>query len=156
MSDTGGSAQPRESKPDRNSGQGMPWQLMVAGLAWLSLGVTSLVAALSGGGGSGEADAGSVGKVQGSLGDSAASVGERGGANAAILVIIGLATLLLTGMVLLGQAWARLALSVVGAAAVIYFALTVGMLETFIAMVVLVIGSVLLLLPASVNSYLKG
>jgi hypothetical protein len=156
MSDTGGAARPDEPKPGRKSGQGMPWQLMVAGLAWITLGMTALVAALSGGGGSGDADAGSVGKVQGSLGSSAASVGERGGANAAVLVIIGLAALLLTGMVLLGQSWARLALSVVGAVAVIYFALTVGVLETLIAMVVLVIGSLLLLLPASVNNYLKG
>lgn len=156
MSDMEGSARPKTSKPGRKGGRGMPWPLIVAGIAWLSLGLTSLVAALSGTTGSSEADSGSVGQVQSQLGDSAAAVGQNGGSNAAILVIIGLVTLLLTAMVMIGQGWARLALSVMGAVAVVYFALTVGVLETLIAMVVLVVGSLLLLLPASVNTYLKG
>ena len=135
--------------------QKFPWQLVVGGLAWASLGVTSLVVALSGGSSS-EADPGSVGQVQSSLGRSAAAVGEKGAANAAVLVLIGLAALLLTGLLLLGQGWARMGLSAVGAVAVVYFALTVGWIPTLIAMAALVIGSVLLLLPASVNRYLAG
>lgn len=133
-----------------------PWQLIVGGLAWVSLGVTSLVVALSGTGGSTEADSGSVGQIQSNLGRSAAAVGDKGGANAAVLVLIGLAVLLLAGLLMLGQGWARLALSAIGAIAVVYFALTVGVLETLVAMVVLVVGSLLLLLPSSVNRYLTG
>jgi hypothetical protein len=136
--------------------QKFPWQLGVGGLAWATLGVTALVVALNGSGAGSEADAASVGQVQGNLGQSAAAVGEKGGANAAVLVLIGLAALLLTGLLMLGQGWARLALSVVGAISVVYFALSVGVLPTLIAMIVLVVGSVLLLLPGSVNRYLAG
>jgi len=139
-----------------SSEQKYPWQLIVGGLAWAGLGVTSLVVALSGGGSTSEADAGSIGAVQSSLGNSAASVGEKGTANAAVLVLIGLAALLLTGLLVLGQGWARLALSAVGAIAVVYFALEVGFIPTFIAMAALVVGSLFLLLPASVNRYLAG
>lgn len=135
--------------------QNIPWQLIVAALAWASLGVTSLIAALSGTSSSSEADSGSVGAVQGSLGSSAASVGEKGGSNAAILILIAIAALLLTGLLVLGQGWARIALQVVGVGAVIYFALTVGFVSTAIAMLALVVGSVLLL-STKVTRYLAG
>jgi hypothetical protein len=140
---------------DGETKQKYPWQLIVAALAWASLGVTSLIVALSGTGSTSEADSGSVAQVQGSLGSTAASVGEKGGANAAVLVLIGIAALLLTALLVLGQGWARMALQVVGLIAVIYFALTVGFVPTFVAMVALVLGSVLLL-SSSVSRYLAG
>jgi hypothetical protein len=135
--------------------QKFPWQLILAGLAWASLGVTSLAVALSGGTTSSEADSGSVSQVQGNLGSSAASVGEKGGANAAILVLIGIATLLLTGLLVLGQGWARMALQVIGLIAVIYFAATVGWVPALVAMAAMVVGSILLL-SASATRYLAG
>lgn len=135
--------------------QKFPWQLIVAALAWACLGVTALIVALSGGGSSSEADSGSVGQVQGSLGSSAAAVGEKGGANAAVLILIAIAALMLTGLLLLGQGWARIALQVIGVIAVIYFAFTVGFVPTIIAMLALVVGSVALL-SSAVNRYLAG
>jgi hypothetical protein len=135
--------------------QKLPWQLIVAALAWAALGVTSLVEALSNTGSSSEADSGSVQAVQGSLGNSAASVGEKGGSLAAVLILIGLAALLLTALLLLGQGWARMALQVVGLIAVIYFAATVGWVPALVAMVAMIVGSVLLL-SASVTRYMAG
>jgi hypothetical protein len=152
---SGSTATPGGEAGNGDKPQKYPWQLIAGGLAWATLGVTSLVVALSGGSGS-EADAASVGTVQSSLGKSAAAVGEKGTANAAVLVLIGLGALLLTGLLMLGQGWARLALSAVGAVAVVYFALSVGFIPTFIAMAALVAGSALLLFPASVNRYLAG
>lgn len=135
--------------------QKFPWQLIVAALAWASLGVTALVEALSNTGSSSEADSGSVAQVQGSLGNSAATVGEKGGSLAAILILIGIAALLLTALLLLGQGWARMALQVLGLVAVIYFAATVGWVPALVAMAAMVVGSVLLL-SAKVTTYLAG
>ena len=136
--------------------QKFPWQLIVAALAWASLGVTALVEALSNTGtSSSEADSGSVSQVQGSLGNSAATVGEKGGSLAAVLILIGIATLLLTALLLLGQGWARMALQVLGLIAVIYFAATVGWIPAVIAMLAMVVGSILLL-SGSVSRYLAG
>lgn len=135
--------------------QKFPWQLLVAALAWASLGVTALVEALSNTGSDSEADSGSVSQVQGSLGNSAATVGEKGGSLAAVLILIAIATLLLTALLLLGQGWARMALQVVGLIAVIYFAATVGWVPAVIAMLAMVVGSVLLL-SGSVSRYLAS
>jgi hypothetical protein len=117
--------------------------------------VTALVEALTGTGSSSEADSGSISQVQGNLGSSAAKVGERGGSLAAILILIGIAALLLTALLLLGQGWTRIALQVLGLIAVIYFASTVGWIPALIAMVGMVVGSVLLL-SAKATRYLAG
>ncbi|HEY9413301.1 MAG TPA: hypothetical protein VIQ30_00955 [Pseudonocardia sp.] len=137
------------------SKQRYPWQLIVAALAWAALGVTALVEALSNTGSSSEADSGSVSQVQGNLGSSAAAVGENGGSMAALLILIGIAALMLTALLLLGQSWTRLALQVLGVVAVIYFAATVGWMPTLIAMASMVVGSVMLL-TAKVSTYLSA
>jgi hypothetical protein len=74
---------------------------------------------------------------------------------AALLILIGIAALMLTALLLLGQSWTRLALQVLGVVAVIYFAATVGWMPTLIAMASMVVGSVMLL-TAKVSTYLSA
>jgi lysylphosphatidylglycerol synthetase-like protein (DUF2156 family) len=148
-----GSASIEQGTTDRDE-QRFPWQLGLAAFAWAILGVTAIAMALNSGGSWSEADPSSVGQVRSSLGGSAAVTGHGGGANPAVLVVIGLVVLLLTALLAMGQGWARWALMVLGVAVVIYFAIA-AQWQVLIALVVLIVGSVPLL-SRSATRYLGG
>jgi hypothetical protein len=139
---------------DGRTEQRFPWQVGLATLAWVVLGVTAIVTAMGGRSRTPDADAGSVGQLQDSLGDSAAATHETG-PSPAILVAIGLAVLLFAGLLALGQGWARWALTAVGVGTVIFFAAAVGWVPAMIAMGALIVGS-LPLLSRSATRYLEG
>jgi hypothetical protein len=121
-----------------------PWQLGVSVAAWLVLGGVLISAALGGTSSGSEADSGSVSAVQGALGDSAASTPGNGGQHPSLYLLIGLVTLLMSLMLLIGQAWSRYVLYLLGLVSVILFAVG-GRWEAIASFVLLVIGAVLLL-----------
>jgi hypothetical protein len=132
-----------------------PWQLGLAVAAWLALGVLLIVASFSSSssGGSGGADQGSVDQIQSQLGSSAVSTGGNSG-HPALWLLLGLVTLVLALLLLIGQGWARYALAVLGVIAVVLFALS-GRWEAIASFLALVVGSVPLLAP-SVYRYLTS
>lgn len=128
-----------------------PWQLVVAGVAWLILGVTLVFAGTAGGsGGSAASDGQSLDQLDGLLGDSV--LGSSGSPLSFGLLLLGIFAVILAGMLLLGQGWARQLLTGLGVIAVIVLALAARW-ESFAAMLLLVLGTVPLLAP-SVHRYL--
>lgn len=138
-SDTGPDpVSPGGSRPER-----YPWQLGLAGVAWLTLGGLLVFVGVGGNDSSAASDEASLDQLGGLLGG---SVGGVSSGNIA-LVFLGFVVLVLAGMLFLGQGWSRYLLAGLGALTVLVLALS-GRWESFLAMVLLVLGSVPLLAPS--------
>lgn len=131
-----------------------PWQLVVAGVAWLILGVMLVFAGTVGGnGGLPASDGESLDQLDGLLGDSVVG-GSSGSPWSFALLLLGIFALILAGMLFLGQGWARHLLAALGGIAVVVLALSARW-EAFPAMALLVMGTVPLLAP-SAHRYLTS
>lgn len=124
---------------------GYPWQLALAGVAWLLLGAVLAFAGVGGGGGSAASDQASLEQIGGVAGEGVVA-GAGGTPTNILLLLLGIVVLIVAGMLLLGQGWARYVLYGLGLVAVIGLA-AAGRWETFLAMGLLVLGSVPLLAP---------
>ncbi|HEY2205392.1 MAG TPA: hypothetical protein VGH99_13055 [Pseudonocardia sp.] len=147
---TGAGAESGTAKRKRQ----FPWQVGLSVVAWLVLGVLLVVAGVGSNAGSGGgADESSVDQIQGSLGDSAVAGGQQEG-HPTVLLLLGLAILLLSLMLLVGQGWARYVLAVLAIAAMVTFALG-GSWQAIPVFALMVVGSVALLGPSAYR-YLSG
>jgi hypothetical protein len=115
----------------------------VAAVLWLVLGVVLIGAGT--GLTSSSADPEQVDKIVGSLGaDTVASTAQHGPGT--LWVGLGVAILVLGGLLAIGQGWSRYVLMGLGVGAVVALALA-GAWEVLVAMAVLVVASLLLLAP---------
>lgn len=124
--------------------QGFPWQLGASVVAWVLLGGLLIASALGVTTTTSEADQGSIDSIRGALGQSAVASTDTPGQHPTLYLLIGFLVLLAALMLLIGQSWARLALTVLGVITVILLAIG-GRWETVVAFVLLVLGAVLLL-----------
>jgi hypothetical protein len=125
--------------------QSFPWQLGLSVFAWLVLGGLLVAASLGVSTTTGGADESQIQQIQGNLGDSSVATHGSPGPSAVWFLLIGLVTLLLALMLLIGQGWARTVLMVLGVAGVILLALGAHVFEAIAAFVLLAAGSILLL-----------
>jgi hypothetical protein len=120
-----------------------PWQVGLAAVLWLVLG--AVLIGTGTGLTSGSADPDQVDKIVGSLGaDTVAGTAQHG--SGVLWVVLGIAILVLGGLLAIGQGWTRYVLMGLGLGAVVALALA-GVWEVLVAMIVLVSASLLLLAP---------
>jgi hypothetical protein len=124
--------------------QSFPWQLGASVLAWVLLGGLLIASALGVTSTTSEADQGSIDSIRGALGQSAVASTTAPGQHPTLYLLIGFLILLAALMLLIGQSWARLALTLLGVVTVILLAIG-GRWETVVAFVLLVLGAILLL-----------
>jgi hypothetical protein len=136
-----------------SSEQRFPWQIAASVVAWVVLGALLVVSALNRSNENGGADQSSVNQIQSQLGASSVGYQNQGG-HPTVMLVLGLLTLLMALLLLIGQGWSRFVLALLAVAAMILWALD-GRWEAIVAFAVLVIGSSLLL-PSKVLRYLSA
>ncbi len=132
-----------EDRPDRLSRR-----VVVSGVAWVLVAAAAVVGWIgTGEAGSGAADAESLGRIQGQLGESAVAAPSAGVPPVLLLVVAALLVLATVGL-LARRGVVRLPLVVLGVAAILLLALA-GRWETLPAMAFAVVGTLPLLTGAT-------
>jgi hypothetical protein len=121
-----------------------PRSVLVAALAWVLLGALLVSAWLTGGAGAGAADE-SVDAITGALGDSAVAGGGSGGGLGIVFLLLGIAIALLGVGLPMGIGWALWPLTLAGIGGVIVLALDGRFVETPLAMLLVLVGSIALM-----------
>jgi hypothetical protein len=138
-------------RPPRQKRQRATWQFKLAAVAWAALGGLALVQGINASRGT-QVDEGGVGRIENTLGDRFAAAAEYS-SHPVLMVGLGMAILLCTGLLMIGMGWARYALIALGVATVIALAVAARW-ETLVALAILFLASLLLLSPRT-SRYLR-